>query len=206
MPSITRRRISGAQRSPSAEAGILDTTHRLLVDGIKFTELGVQHICAEAGVARSTFYHHFRDKTELLLRLAATMRNASFETISGWEAQDGVDCYAEAFLRVVKLYREQAAILRAIAEVAAYDSAVREFWHEGLARFMDRTVAVLREEQDAGRASGGLNLTSAARVIVVAGERAIFDHIEVEEPTRDADFARELASIWWYGAFRRPAD
>jgi hypothetical protein len=80
------------------------------------------------------------------------MRNASFDTISTWEAEDGVDRYAEAFLQVVKLYREHSALLQAIAEVATYDSTVREFWREGLNRFLDRTIEVLRGEQSAGHA------------------------------------------------------
>lgn len=206
MPSITRRRSPGPGHRPSAEAEILATTHRLLVEGAKFTELGVQQIAAEAGVARSTFYHHFQDKTALLLRLGATMRNASFDTISTWDAEDGVDRYAEAFLQVVKLYREHSALLQAIAEVATYDSTVREFWREGLTRFLDRTTEVLRGEQSAGRAPAGLDLTGAARVIVLGGERAIFDHVVTGDPRDDEAFARELAMIWWFGVFRRPAN
>ncbi|TFV34017.1 hypothetical protein E4K10_43515 [Streptomyces sp. T1317-0309] len=51
MPSITRRRTAKVGRPTSAEADILAATQRLLIDGANFTELGVQHICTEAGVA-----------------------------------------------------------------------------------------------------------------------------------------------------------
>lgn len=60
-------------------------------------------------------------------------------------------------------------------------------------------------EQQAGRTPAGVDLASAARVIVIGGERAIFDHIAVAEPGDDAAFARELALIWWHGVYRRPA-
>jgi hypothetical protein len=42
-------------------------------------------------------------------------------------------------------------------------------------------------------------------VIVVGGERAIFDHVTEGDPRDDAAFACELARIWWFGAYRRPA-
>ncbi|MFI6265587.1 TetR/AcrR family transcriptional regulator [Micromonospora sp. NPDC051006] len=206
MPSITRRRTPSPGRRASAEAEILAATGRLLIDGANFTELGVQQISIEAGVARSTFYSHFRDKTDLLMRLAATVVDASFNIASAWEPSDGVEGLADAFQQVVGVYREHAAVLRAIAEVATYDASVSRFWSERTIRFRDRTIEILRQEQDAGRSPAGLDLVNASRVIVVGGERAILDHVTVADPSDDAAFARELALIWWYGAYRRQAD
>ena len=51
MPSITRRRTAQVGRPTTAEADILAATERLLAGGATFTELGVQQICTEAGVA-----------------------------------------------------------------------------------------------------------------------------------------------------------
>lgn len=205
MPSITRRRTPNSGQPASAEVAILAATRRLLIDGANFTELGVQQISTEAGVARSTFYSHFRDKIDLLMRLAATMVDTSFSITSAWKPTDGVERLADAFLRVLEVYREQAPVLRAIAEVASYDEGVRDFWNEGPIRFTDRTIAGLRDEQHAGRTPASLDLVSASRVIVVGGERAILDQITVGDAGHDAAFARELALIWWYGAYRRPA-
>jgi AcrR family transcriptional regulator len=206
MPSITRRRAPNPRPRASVEAEILAATQRLLSDGANFTELGVQQISAAAGVSRSTFYAHFRDKTDLLMRLATTMLTTSFSVASAWEPAGGVEGLAGAFLQVLGIYREHAALLRAIAEVAAYDETVRDLWGQELSLFSDRTIAVLREEQAAGRTPASVDLVSAARVIVIGGERAIFDHITAAAPADDATFARELALAWWYGVYRRPAD
>src|SRR5689334_14867172 len=97
MPSITRRRNAGPGRPSSAEADILAAARRLLIDGAAFTELGVQQISTEAGVARSTFYSHFRDKTELLVRLAADLTTSSFGVTSSWTPPDGVDALTDVF-------------------------------------------------------------------------------------------------------------
>jgi AcrR family transcriptional regulator len=205
MTSITRQRRPDPGRRAPSEAEILAATQRLLSDGASFTALGVQQISAAAGVSRTTFYTHFRDKTDLLMRLAATMVTTSFSIASAWEPAGGAERLADTFLQVLGIWREHAAVIRAVAEVAAYDETMRDFWRQSLSPFSDRTIAVLREEQQSGRTPADVGLASATRVIVIGGERAIFDHVAAAGPGDDAAFARELALIWWYGVYRRPA-
>ncbi|GAA1996670.1 TetR family transcriptional regulator [Microbacterium ulmi] len=205
MASITRRPAT-AKRRASAEAEILAATHRLLTAGSSFTELGVQRIADEAGVARSTFYMHFPDKSALLVRLASTTLTTSFGITSAWRPADGLEALEAVFTQVVAYYREQSAVLLAIHEVATYDTTVREFWRGQLALFTDSTIAVLREEQAVGDADAAVDADLAGRLVVVGGERAILDHIGLQDERRDAAFVRELASTWWYGVYRRPSD
>ncbi|MEU8378401.1 TetR/AcrR family transcriptional regulator [Streptosporangium sp. NPDC048865] len=206
MPSITRRRTANVGRPTSAEAEILAATQRLLINGANFTELGVREICAEAGVARSTFYSHFRDKIDLLTRLATELMASSFDVTSAWAPPDGAERLADVFLRVVRVYREHAAVRRALTEVAAYDATVRDFWGREVEQFTAWTITLLRAEQEAGRTPAGLDPVSATRVIVMGGERALVDHVTSGDPGDDAAFARELALTWWHGVYRRPAD
>ena len=204
MPSITRRSPSPDRRA-AADAEIAAATRRLLDGGARVTELGIQHISAEAGVARSTFYAHFKDKTALLLRLAAEMMASSFGVAGVWEpVEDGVEGMAAAFRQVVGIYREHATVVQAVTEVAMYDTTVREFWSQVLARFTARTIEVLEREQAAGRTPADLDVVNATRVIVMGGEKAIIDHVLAGDPDQDEVFARELALIWWHGAYRRP--
>ncbi|MBE1490100.1 TetR/AcrR family transcriptional regulator [Plantactinospora soyae] len=205
MPSVTRRRAPNPDHRASVEAQVLAATERLLVEGASFTDLGVQRIAAEAGVARSTFYTHFKDKSELLIRLAGTMRTAGFDIASAWEPVTGPGALTEAFGQVVGIYRQYAAVLAAVNEVAAYDAAVREFWRNGLNRFIENTARVLTAEQRSGRAPADVNVVHASRVIVIGGDVAIADHVATfpDDTSGDAAFARELAAIWWHGVYRR---
>src|ERR1700749_3744752 len=101
MTSITRQRRTDPGRGASADAEILAATQRLLSDGASFTGLGVQQISAAAGVSRTTFYTHFRDKADLLMRLAATMVTASLSIASAWEPADGTERLADTFAQVL---------------------------------------------------------------------------------------------------------
>ncbi|MEW2426724.1 TetR/AcrR family transcriptional regulator [Micromonospora sp. NPDC047644] len=210
MPSITRRRPRNPDGRAAVEARVLAATERLLKEGIRFTDLGVQRIAAEAGVARSTFYIHFRDKTELLMRLAGTMRESSFDRTGEWDPAGSGDPLArltEAFADVIRIYRTYAPVLAAVSEVAAYDEVVREYWAAGLEQFVARTVDALQIEQQAGRTPADLDVTTASRLIVLGGDRFLADHVSTTsaDPETDAAAARELAATWWYGAYRRPA-
>ncbi|WP_372792169.1 TetR/AcrR family transcriptional regulator, partial [Paraconexibacter sp.] len=63
---MTRR--SGAttrSRRAAVEQQVLGAVERLLTDGESFTALPVGRIADEAGMARTTFYGHFPDKSTL---------------------------------------------------------------------------------------------------------------------------------------------
>jgi hypothetical protein len=140
------------------------------------------------------------------MRLVAEFTDATFDVASEWEPADGAERLADVFLRGIQVYRQHAAVQRALAEVATYDETVRDFWNGAVGQFTDRTLAVLGGEQDAGRTPADVDPVSATRVIVVGGERAIVDQVATGDPDSDAAFARELALTWWYGVYRRPAE
>ena len=207
MASITRRPAADPSRRAAVEADVLAATERLLADGATFTELGVQRIAAEAGVARSTFYLYFRDKTELLLRLAATLGDVSFALVTGWspDAPDALDGLADTLLRVIRFYRDRRHVFAAVLEVAGYDRTIGEFWEAQLRLFIDQGERWLLAEQAAGRTPADLNAATASRVMVWGGIRVIADHITNRPADEDPAVAREVAANEWYGGFRRPA-
>ncbi|MEV6377569.1 TetR/AcrR family transcriptional regulator [Micromonospora musae] len=214
MPSITRRRSGGSDRRLPVEAQILAATERLLAEGESFTELGVQRIAREAGVARSTFYMHFADKTELLLRLAESFTGVAFGIAREWEpAPDGppvgdsvgLDALAAGFREILAVYRQHSGVLAAITEVSGYEPVIRRFWRARLDQFLVRTVQVLEEEKRAGRVPAEVDIAAASRLIVLGGERFLADHVATDDGSGDEAAARELAETWWYGVYRRPA-
>ncbi|MFI7612983.1 TetR/AcrR family transcriptional regulator [Nonomuraea terrae] len=204
MPSITRSR-SGGDRRAALDARVLAAVERLLSEGMKYTEISVARILEEAGIARSTFYVHFRDKTDILARLAGTLRQDLLEIAGRWEPGDGVEGLAAMFAESIAFHRQHSAVLLAITEAAAYDSGIRDFYSSDLDAFEAKVRQALMSEQSEGRTVGGVSVEAACRVIVWGGESAIAHHIQIDDGGGDLTFARELAALWWYGAFRRPA-
>ena len=176
MSSTTRRRSSAADRRSALETRILSVIEELLRGGVTYTELSVEQIANAAGISRSTFYLYFRDKVDVLLRLSGSLKTERHAIASAWWPRDpagGLD-----------------GLARTSELILAQD------------RFIDHVVTVLKEEQQAGRTPADIDPGLAARVIVQGGAQVIAQQVSGSDAD-DTAVARELATGYWYGVFRR---
>jgi AcrR family transcriptional regulator len=207
MPSTTRRPSQAADRRAALEKRILSVLEECLRDGGTFTELSVEQIAQAAGISRSTFYLYFRDKVDVLLRLSGSLKRESYEMAASWRPtgpDGGLEGLARTYELILRHYREHAALLAAINEVATYDPAVREAWTADQDRFIGNLVTVLKEEQRAGRTPADIDPELAAKVIVQGGGQVLAQQVSNGDSSEDAVVARELARSYWYGVYRRP--
>ncbi|WP_030178822.1 TetR/AcrR family transcriptional regulator [Streptomyces sp. NRRL S-813] len=207
MASTTRRPSTANDRRAALEMRILSVIEECLNGGVTYTELSVEQIAHAAGISRSTFYLYFRDKVDVLLRLSGSLKKESYAIAAAWKptsADGGVDGLARTYELILAHYREHAALLTAINEVAAYDPVVREAWTADQDRFVDNVMNVLEEEQRAGRTPADIDPRLAARVIVQGGSQVIAQQVAGSDGSDDAVVARELARGYWYGVYRRP--
>lgn len=209
MPSITRPRTHQSKRRADTETAVLAAIERLLMGGASFTELSVRRIADAAGIARSTFYLRFQGKTELLLRLTSSMKEDLFAMGAAWlpTGADGHDHQGlvEMFTRQLAYYRERAPLLTAISEVTAYDDTLRQETRQSLARFTQRTVARLRDEQHANRLTADVDPVAVGEALIWSGEHVIARQVTLGDRKDDAAIARALADLHWFGGYRRPA-
>lgn len=203
MSSITRHPSRRAEQRAAVEKSVFATTEQLLAEGTSFTELGVARIAAAAGIARSTFYLHFQDKTGLMARMAAELGRGAFEAAG--EISLDLDGITRVHVNALAYWRKRAHLLAAVTEVAGYEPAVRDIWHAAVGRFTENLTGLLAAEQRAGRTSAELDPPTAAETIIWGGLRMITYQVTTRGPETDAKVARELAANQWYGAFRRPS-
>lgn len=209
MASITRPRSQQSQRRTRTERAVLAAVQRLLDAGECFTELGVQRIATEAGIARSTFYLCFQDKTEVLVRLAATMKDEVFGRAAAWRPigpSGGPEALAAVYEDRLAYCRGRAPLLAAIAEVAAYDPVLREARAQEIDRFAHHITSLLEEEQREGRLSEDVDPVTAGQVLAWGGEQVIVRQVTTGGPDGDAEVAREMAYGQWFGTYRRRSD
>jgi AcrR family transcriptional regulator len=209
MRPVTRRQADHhAARSAATRAQVMATLERLLDSGEPFSEISVQRILEEAGVSRATFYAHFESKSHVLVRLTDELRASLLALARQWDpgaGQDGAERFARFFEEVITIHRAHQGVITAVREAAAYDPAVSDFYTADLDGFDEAVRRTLRSEQAAGAAPADLDVTAASRVIVWGGAQAIAHHIAVDDGSGDPSLARELARIWWHGAYRRPS-
>jgi AcrR family transcriptional regulator len=136
------QRVRGAPR-PTIEQRLLVAMESLLEKGNGFGSLTVEQLAAEAGMARATFYLHFRDKGELVLRLMGQLTDEIIGSAGVWfgNAENADRRDIERALRgIVGTFKKHHAIVAAINDTAPYDPAVAQLYRD----MMDKLCAASR--------------------------------------------------------------
>ena len=178
---------------------VAEAVKRLLEDGPWYTTLGVQRIAAEAGIARSTFYLYFPDKTALLMRITESATEDLFAAAGAW-LQEGfadLDALEQTLLGVIAQQREHAALLAALMEVAGYDEQVAEFWRRRVGGFIDLLRERIAHGQRAGTIVPALDPGTTAAWIAWGTERLVAQHVAARPEGEDEHLAAGLARAIW---------
>src|SRR5882757_6677085 len=85
MASTTRKsKAARADRKSEIEERLSQAIDVLVTEGEKFTELSVERLVNQAGMARSTFYVYFEDKGALLRALGAHVLHGIYDGARPW--------------------------------------------------------------------------------------------------------------------------
>jgi TetR/AcrR family transcriptional regulator, ethionamide resistance regulator len=203
----TRKVSSGRTRRNGVTRDVIDATVRCLSAGESVTNLGIQRICEEAGVARSAFYKNFADKTDLLRRVVADATADLFDTACAWAAgTGGRESMFTAHWNTVRVWREHAPLLRAYFEAAAYQPDLAAIWDDR----MKTVVTVMKERISNGQRDGSvpddLDAQTVAEFIVYGFERLTAQHIAAAPASADKAFARSISEVGWRLIYGSAAD
>ncbi|MBH0779909.1 TetR/AcrR family transcriptional regulator [Nocardia bovistercoris] len=199
MPSLTRvtvsRRSHSDERRNEFEEQVLQALEGLMADGTPYTELAVQRIASASKVARSTFYRHFPDKSQLLIRMADLATKDLFDAAENWWRADHADAdrsVVEAMRAMISGFRRHRLLLMALTEVSAYDRDVGRYWHARVQAFMQIVCERLAAEQHAGRIDADLDIVPTAIVLTAMVERSITAVFGADSPIDDEQLAKAL--------------
>lgn len=204
MPSVTRRTgARGSGRRGTVEENLQRAMERLLEKGHNFTQVSVEQLAAEAGIARGTFYLHFRDKGELVAKLMARVTQAITEAarLESPETAQRADVRATV-KAVVSLYREHYAVMAAIVETAAYDPEVERLFQAMMATLVEVNRKAMSRRRQAGLL--GANVPPLTPDVVTwAFERACHQLILGRKPAQVEALVESLTHIIWTSIYAR---
>jgi len=103
---------------------MLAAARRLLLER-PFGELTVDALMAEAGLARTVFYRHYRDLPQLAPDLLPDERSPLIDRIVQLEEQRPEDVVGEMIAGLVGLFADNGPLLRAIDAAADQDPEVK---------------------------------------------------------------------------------
>lgn len=130
------RRARSADKAPklSVEDRLLAAIQRLLKEDKSFGMLSVEQLATEAGLSRGTFYVHFKDKDELVIRLVQYLTDELVAGLGNWGL--GLDWANEEDVKqavdgVMRCFYEHRAIVVAIRDTMKGNQEIRDLY-EGM--------------------------------------------------------------------------
>lgn len=140
MASTTRKSKSArADRKSEIEDRMREAITTLVSGGERFTELSVERLVAEAGMARSTFYVYFEDKGALLRAIGQSTLHTFYEGARAWFDNRGEVTYEDvktAMRGILEAFHENEVVMAAVAETAVYDPEVGEMYRDSVNDFI----------------------------------------------------------------------
>ena len=200
MPSVTRKVRERTSRS-AADARLVEATERLLAARHSLTSRSASNNSArEAGVARSTFYVHFRDKGELVTRVASRMLDQLSTAAEAWWVP-GTDRRELLFAtrELIGVYSRHRAVMTALTETAAYDGELRVV-HQAM---IDRHAEPLATLIEQGKRDGEVReLHTRETVVALVGMVQVACDRLADGSDADLDrLAETITAIAWHALF-----
>ncbi|HWH94064.1 MAG TPA: TetR/AcrR family transcriptional regulator [Baekduia sp.] len=192
---VAHREGPATAKRAQIQAAVLKATEDLLAGGSSYADLNVERIATAAGISRTAFYFYFRDKRDLLMRLAGDVTELLYAQADIWFSGDGDDPereIREALTRIAELYREHGVLIRAIVEVSTYEHDIATFWRGLLARFVDATARRIEAEGQLSAATA--HATAFALTWMV--ERTFYQQLVQDEPLAQDVLVEALVSIY----------
>lgn len=162
-----------------------------------FHDVTVDEIASAAGISRSAFYTHFRDKPDLLRVATEEVAEDLLAKADHWWSGEGppVERVRTALEGVISVHAEHAPLLGIVAEVSTYDEEVRELWRAIVERFIAATADHIRSEQAKGLVAPALDPQGTAEALVWMNERCSYVYLGRGERT-PAELVDAVAPIW----------
>jgi AcrR family transcriptional regulator len=196
MTTASELRQGRRERHRQTRREIIEAALTLAADA-PFKDLTVDQISRLAGVSRTAFYIHYRDKGELLMEAVEEVAAALYEQADRWWHGEGepAELVREAVGGVARVWASQAQVLAAVTEASTYDDEVREFWVGVVGRFVSATEEHIRAEVAAGRTPASVDAASAADALCWMTERYCYIHLCGGDRTPNQVTA-ELTRVW----------
>lgn len=184
---------------------------RALLDAARvvFRERGfayarVSDMAAEAAMSNGAFYRYFTDKHDVLMALLNELSQEMFDfSRVPWQPGDPKHSVIETTQRYLKLYRDNADLMRVEIEAAQTEPTVHEVWRKSRSMFFKRIARSLRNGQQQGIVRPEIDPDLAASLLGGMTEHyAYLQYVMGDEPQRSPKkLAEQIALIWSSGVY-----
>jgi AcrR family transcriptional regulator len=210
-PATSRReqREAKPRQGDRRERAILDATRVLLAD-VPFSDLRIEQIATAAGVARSSLYFYFADKSQILQVLYSDVLEQMSAELERWFADPAkhAEPWSAASIRTaVTVARRNVNVVCAALGSRGTNPAIDQAWIMYFDRAAERCTLLIERERAAGLAPcTGPSADALARALMHMTLHSI--HELLRSGASDADTEElidTLTVLWARGVRNEPA-
>ena len=186
-----RRRL----RPEQAEQEIIDAVEQFLRKR-PFRELQVIDLMAATRLRRASFYHYFKDRHDLIVRLVKKLSDelATMNDIWFLSSDDPIADLNTGYQQIGQFWGKHGPVLRAIADAATHDPKVEKAYSTLLKRFISGSAARIRLDIERGLIAP-LNAEATAEALIMMSERVL--NLKLGRGSGDWEpVVNALSTIW----------
>ncbi|HUA12406.1 MAG TPA: TetR family transcriptional regulator [Solirubrobacteraceae bacterium] len=201
-PKSARRRPKHDPKDSERE--ILQAAEELIRER-PLREVTVASIMLRTGLKRPAFWTHFRDRNDVILRIAERISKELVTASNTWLEGDlptGTDL-THAIERATMVYAEHSAVLRALADAAPTDEQAEAAYRGIVESLVDAGTRRIRAEQSNGTISRQIDAEETTRALLWMNERYLYQSMGRSPRPHVAKMTAVLSHIWLaalYGA------
>jgi len=162
-----------------------------------FRDMKVAKLMSSTGASRSAFYHHFKDRHELMETLLSHLQDAVYVATGPWFEGEGdpIILLNESLSGLVDACYRLGPILKAANDAAATDERYEKVWKKFIEQFDDAITNRIQADQEQG-----LILDFDARPVAEALNRldvlTLLDAFGKHPKKQSEPVYKSLARIW----------
>jgi TetR/AcrR family transcriptional regulator, ethionamide resistance regulator len=163
-----------------------------------FRELSVDAVMGQTTLARTAFYRHFDDVTELVQQLLGEVGGELYAIVTRWNAGAGDDFAAathQGLSEIAHFFEQHGPLVQAVADAARTDERIESSYNAMLKAYDDLIASGL----DAMIADGRLepcDTRALARALNLTGVSYMLDSFG-REPTADLETVVTTLELIW---------
>jgi AcrR family transcriptional regulator len=190
----TRRR----RRKPeAAESEILSAAEQFLRES-PLRDMTVDDIMSRTGLSRPSFYEYFRDRNQLVIKLAERLGGQNAAIAEKWlSSRQPVEDLRPVTYEIVELTVGQGHLLRALADAANSDHQVETTYRRETQTAIDKTAQRIREDAARGLIKlDGIDAQHIATALIVMNQAYLIETLGRRPQADPKVVAETLIAIW----------
>ena len=193
-PDKGRRR----RRKPeAAESEILNAAERFLRER-PLREMTIDDVMSGTGLSRPSFYEYFRDRNQLIIKLAERLGAQNAAIGDKWfRGEHHADDLRRVIEEVVELTVTRGHLLRALADAAISDREVEATYRQGIQTAIDNTAQHIRNLTVRGVANTDhLDAKHLATALIHMNQAYLIETMGRRPQSDPKAVAETLIAIW----------